>query len=372
MRVSGSAKKPYAVDIGLEYSGDRLVDIEGECTCPVSLNCKHVAATLLEALNGRTAPARATLPARGPAARGEATPAAPVLPLELNDWLEKVGTAIRGDDYPPEVVQRLLYCVQPQAREGRMPHLALSVMSTRLRKDGGFANQVSRPNLSSVNLENPPAYYRAADVDIVRGLAREYRSYAGRDVVYLVRDAELLRRIVDTGRAYWRDLEAKPMRMERNSQRSSRMAPDQSEGNRAASAGRGGGRDGCGTTGLCRRGRKPHRASGITDAREPGVSDVVGATRPTRTGRRGGASSRTTIAGRSPRSAAGPARCSDRDRRGSDTRPAPPVEAGGSILRLHCVGTNAACASQLPLRSIRDRIVGEGQAGRVVARREGP
>ena len=210
-RVTGLAKKPYAVDIDLRYSGDRLIDIEGECTCPMSHNCKHVAATLLEATSGSTARAHDTSPSHGRTVEVKATPAVPVLPLELNEWLEKIGTAIRGDDYPPDVIQRLIYCVQPHARDGRMPHLALSVISTRLRKDGGFSNQHSRPNLSSVNLENPPAFYRAADIDIVRSLLREYRTYGQQDI-YLIRNVELLRRLVDTGRAYWRDLNGTPLR----------------------------------------------------------------------------------------------------------------------------------------------------------------
>jgi superfamily II DNA or RNA helicase len=209
-RVIGSAKKPYAVDIDLRYSGDRLIDIEGECTCPMSHNCKHVAATLLEATSGRATLAHDTLPSHGRTVEVKATPAVPVLAFELNDWLEKVGTAIRGDDYPPDVIQRLIYCVQPHVRDGQMPHLALSVISTRLRKDGGFSNQVSRANLSSVNLENPPAFYRAADIDIVRSLVREYRTYGQQDV-YLVRNVGLLQRMVGTGRAYWRDLNGTPI-----------------------------------------------------------------------------------------------------------------------------------------------------------------
>jgi len=210
-RVTGSAKKPYAVDINLRYSGDRLIDIEGACTCPMSHDCKHVAATLLEAASGNAARAHDTLPSTGRTVEVEAKPAVQVLPFEVNDWLEKIGTAIRGDDYPPDVIQRLIYCVQPHAREGRMPHLALSVISTRLRKDGSFSNQLSRPNLSSVNLENPPAYYRAVDTDIVKSLSREFRAYGEQDV-YLIRAIELLRRVVDTGRAYWRGLNGAPLR----------------------------------------------------------------------------------------------------------------------------------------------------------------
>jgi hypothetical protein len=49
-RVQGSRRQPYSctIDIG-EADGGRL-DIEGECSCPVSFDCKHVAAALFAAI----------------------------------------------------------------------------------------------------------------------------------------------------------------------------------------------------------------------------------------------------------------------------------------------------------------------------------
>ena len=48
--VSGSEPKPYSVVARYESgSGDRLVPVEGHCSCPVGHNCKHTAAVLLAA-----------------------------------------------------------------------------------------------------------------------------------------------------------------------------------------------------------------------------------------------------------------------------------------------------------------------------------
>ena len=55
-KVRGSASAPYRVGIQLDFSSDRLVDLDGECSCPMALNCKHVAATVLEALSGKQPP----------------------------------------------------------------------------------------------------------------------------------------------------------------------------------------------------------------------------------------------------------------------------------------------------------------------------
>ena len=48
-RVRGSGSGEYRVDIQLEFDDGSLSDLDGDCTCPVGFNCKHVAATLLEA-----------------------------------------------------------------------------------------------------------------------------------------------------------------------------------------------------------------------------------------------------------------------------------------------------------------------------------
>ena len=98
-RVRGSGSKKYRVDIQLEFTGGRLTDLDGDCSCPMSFNCKHVAATLLEATSGTPAPA--------PMAAGQAAAAPmPVLGYEVTNWLDNVGNAVRGDDYPAELNQR--------------------------------------------------------------------------------------------------------------------------------------------------------------------------------------------------------------------------------------------------------------------------
>src|SRR5260370_40432067 len=90
-----------------------------------------------------------------------------------------------------------------------MPHLAVSLLSVKRRKDGTLSGHVSRSNRAS-DPDRTPAFYRDADLDIVVGLARESRPYAQPDV-YLIRSVGLLRQIVDTGRAYWRDHTGSPL-----------------------------------------------------------------------------------------------------------------------------------------------------------------
>ena len=50
--VKGTRKRPYSVNVGFELGSDVEFEwLEGDCTCPVEFNCKHVAATLIAARN---------------------------------------------------------------------------------------------------------------------------------------------------------------------------------------------------------------------------------------------------------------------------------------------------------------------------------
>ena len=48
-RVRGSRRQPYSLTVGIVDVNGELLDIAGECSCPVSFNCKHVAAALFAA-----------------------------------------------------------------------------------------------------------------------------------------------------------------------------------------------------------------------------------------------------------------------------------------------------------------------------------
>jgi superfamily II DNA or RNA helicase len=206
--VRGSAAVPYEVEISLKLRDGRLHGIAGDCDCPMSHNCKHVAAVLFELIAADGAP-RAP---NGAAARkgGPELPGLQQLPPELNSWLHRIGATVRGNDYPPEVAQRIFYCIQPHGRGGRMQHLAIAPISVRLLKKGALSDKVSRVNVTGFNHDSMPAYFRDNDIEIAAALSRVERTYGERDL-YLVKEAGLLQLIVDTGRAYWLNHLGKPL-----------------------------------------------------------------------------------------------------------------------------------------------------------------
>ena len=203
-KVRGSGSNEYRVDIQLEFTGDRLSDLDGECSCPMNFNCKHVAATLLEATSGKPLSAPKAM-----AAEQSAAALPPVLGYEVVNWLENVGNAVHGDDYPAELNQRLLYRLHASGEGVKTPVLAVSLLSVRVLKGGVFGGNYAQPHASDFSSERAPKYYRDTDIEIVSQL-----SAASRGSYFSARplSAELLQRIVTTGRAYWLDHKRPPLR----------------------------------------------------------------------------------------------------------------------------------------------------------------
>jgi superfamily II DNA or RNA helicase len=205
-KVRGSGSNTYHVEVQLDFSGDRLADLDGECSCPMAVNCKHVAATVLEALSTKQPSTQAVLPSKTVVA-----PAAPVLPYEVTAWLDIVGKALRGDDYPPDLTQRLLYCLEPSENDERMPFLTVSLISARVLKGGDFGGNYSQPSLGDFSPERAPKYYRDIDIEILIQLSnrpKEYGYYPGQRL----QSAELLQQVIATGRAFWLDHKRPPLR----------------------------------------------------------------------------------------------------------------------------------------------------------------
>jgi superfamily II DNA or RNA helicase len=195
--VQGSENWPYDVEIKLKPRSDGGVNVSGTCSCPMGHNCKHVAAALLEALANRPPESE----------RGQKPPmqSAPVLSAEINAWLEALGKVGRGETYPDDVRQRLLFRLQRHGGANEAPYAVASLLSVRLRKDDSFSDQVHNVTNTQASLGQAPAFYRDSDIEICRQLLRHGSVLLGKDMAFKVNSAELMKRIVETGRAYWRD-----------------------------------------------------------------------------------------------------------------------------------------------------------------------
>uniref|UniRef100_UPI00374D8AFF SNF2-related protein n=1 Tax=Undibacterium sp. TaxID=1914977 RepID=UPI00374D8AFF len=159
--VQGSASSLYEQHIAL-FAEPGGVEFEGDCTCPVGYNCKHVVAVLLARLQQSEKPSQVAQPSSQGA-----------MPQAVSAWLQRVEAAARPSE--PELVQdngddasktvyRLIYVLAP-ANGGK--HVALALCKARLRVNGEVASATQVSELYTL-LSNMPAYVAPEDEDMVR------------------------------------------------------------------------------------------------------------------------------------------------------------------------------------------------------------
>ncbi|MDX8382866.1 MAG: SWIM zinc finger family protein, partial [Ghiorsea sp.] len=117
--VVGSGAKPYKVFVEFDEQ-----DIDGDCSCTLQFNCKHVAATLYAVMDEHS-----VLPRKKRKKKEEAVP--------FHHWLGVVNQNTPSqsrDEYPTDVRQRLLYILRPDMKHG----LRLHFESIRMLKNDGY------------------------------------------------------------------------------------------------------------------------------------------------------------------------------------------------------------------------------------------
>ncbi|WP_165982632.1 DEAD/DEAH box helicase [Dankookia rubra] len=198
--VKGTATRPYVLRITLRPRRDGGADFDGICSCPVGLDCKHVAAALFAARRERSDVPRPALP---PAA----TLAEPVLPPEVADWLRQLGAIDEADPeaYPADIRQRVIYVVAPLARPVGHVSLNVAAFSVTLRKDGSYGTG------KGVQAQAGTArYLRPSDRAILR--RTDLLRYAPEGMLRDTDPPDLLRRIIATGRGRWAAADGVPLR----------------------------------------------------------------------------------------------------------------------------------------------------------------
>ena len=196
--VQGNSKKPYRTEVHLHRAGKHL-RIEGECSCPVSYNCKHVAATLLEALKQNPPAAVPTKTVR------RAVPAAPpsVPNYALQNWLETVERAARSGK-PAAAIEneRLLYLLKLD-KSLRTRRAFVDIVVVRPLKGGGYG----KARRWNGNLVSDARFVTDVDRDILRWLEALRYDQAGSGfgsyALPGTAGAHVLARLIATGRCHW-------------------------------------------------------------------------------------------------------------------------------------------------------------------------
>jgi hypothetical protein len=132
--VQGSREDPYRVEAQV-LPGRHGAKFYGVCSCPMRVNCKHVAAVLIDALaHGASKgashklqhPPRSTPPAtRAPASK---------LADNANAWLELIAPEPLSKPAPPGPQRQLFYLLDLEA-DVLVPRACVQLVSAQVRKD---------------------------------------------------------------------------------------------------------------------------------------------------------------------------------------------------------------------------------------------
>jgi len=191
--VIGRSSKPYQVSIVFDKH-----DIDGDCTCPMQFNCKHVAATLYAALAETSA-----LPRKKRQKKEEDVP--------FHHWLGVVGqntpSVIARDEYASDVRQRLIYILRLDEKK----RILLQFESVRLLKNDDYGKSAPY-SIKNILSRNVPRFILSVDERILRDAAESLS--AGADSILLegVAGFDMLERVIKTGRCFWMDKDGKALK----------------------------------------------------------------------------------------------------------------------------------------------------------------
>jgi len=206
--VRGSGGQLYSQAISLARGGQ---DMGGRCSCPVGINCKHVAAVCYMFASGQSEYPVAGETMASNADHRKPTPA-PELPPALLQWLGLVRSSQSLDQDPESwqanVRDRLLYVLDENAN-GR---LTVETMKTSLLKSGGYSATARRYDTHRLMTTgyDAPKFVRPQDLRIVSrlrllGLATHPGYYGASSASAAGEIFSLLELIARTGRGRWRE-----------------------------------------------------------------------------------------------------------------------------------------------------------------------
>jgi superfamily II DNA or RNA helicase len=206
--VQGSREQPYAVDIFWQLDPDELSFSGGSCTCPMEVNCKHMAATIFQALND----AKTSKPAVA-----KESPPKPTIPHQLENWLAQLHQAaapvvpaaaeVESQD-PPE---RLIYILNFEGGAGAVTipsraQLGVYLQILQRLPNGNYGS--GRPCVVEYIIGNPQnePCARPVDISILRRLklSQPRETFYGPNFLTGDEGVKLLQEIIHTGRAHWR------------------------------------------------------------------------------------------------------------------------------------------------------------------------
>jgi superfamily II DNA or RNA helicase len=187
--VKGSHKDPYRQNIRIIWRPDySAAEIEGDCTCPIGYNCKHVVAVCLKYQN----------PKQSPPAQDDKT--------SCLDWLDSLHEQApkQHDDYQDFIAYIL--------KRGNIKHeFTVEFLITKAKKTGGL-NKGRRTTLNNLRYSYSYLnYVQPEDQEIAKLLTALNPAFKDEPLITGATGYLALSKLLKTGRLFWQDTERAPL-----------------------------------------------------------------------------------------------------------------------------------------------------------------
>lgn len=190
-RVAGSGPEAYAQDVSILWNSEnQLLDVVGNCSCPLHFNCKHVVAVCLAYRESNRRTARQSKAGNF-------------------DWLENVQRSGASNAIQADQPDRIVYILSPAPDT---PGVQVELKISRKLKRGGMgvARKASIDNIANPYLR--PAYASRLDADISRLLiASDNDSWQNLKILQRSAGALALEKMIGSGRCFWEKLTSRPL-----------------------------------------------------------------------------------------------------------------------------------------------------------------
>jgi len=187
--VKGSQKDPYRQNIRIVWRPDySAAEIEGDCTCPIGYNCKHVAAVCLMYQNAKQGLS------------------APNTKSSCLDWLDSLHEQAPGQHDAHQ--DFIAYILKP----GNAKHeFTIEFLITKAKKTGGL-NKGRRTSLNNLRYSYSYLnYVQPEDQEIAKLLTALNPAFKDEPLIAGATGYLALSKLLKTGRLFWQDTEQAPL-----------------------------------------------------------------------------------------------------------------------------------------------------------------
>lgn len=202
--VRGSKEEPYYAHITIAKKGQKVV-FNGQCSCPMERNCKHVVASLLRYLNDNSQRPKAQSAPRSPVKENES------ISPKVVKWLKSLSAS---EALPSTLInskpKEVLYLLNKNDTNGEYNVLEVTAVLAKYLQNGKLS--ITGKNIHSIYKQSDDYHFLTSEDKAISSMLKNCKSYA-KDEMNLNNDngVELLERMIATGRCYYATTKTSPI-----------------------------------------------------------------------------------------------------------------------------------------------------------------